>query len=89
MSRTISEIGGGLNFKRKKFVEMIVSMLKGEIEVIIVAHKDRMCRFAFDFVEQLALHKHWTRLPSLIQISLAYLLNCACGAGVFYTINLI
>ncbi|MEO1428435.1 MAG: IS607 family transposase [Cyanobacteria bacterium J06633_8] len=54
VSRTISEIGGGLNFKRKKFLEMIVSMLKGEIEVIIVAHKDRMCRFAFDFVEQLA-----------------------------------
>ncbi|MDJ0618890.1 MAG: IS607 family transposase [Calothrix sp. MO_192.B10] len=54
VSRTISEIGGGLNFKRKKFIEMIVSMLKGEIEVIIVAHKDRMCRFAFDFVEQLA-----------------------------------
>lgn len=54
VSKTISEIGGGLNFKRKKFIEMIVSMLKGEIEVIIVAHKDRMCRFAFDFVEQLA-----------------------------------
>ena len=54
VSRTISEIGGGLNFKRKKFIEMIVSMLKGEIEVIIVAHKDRMCRFAFDFIEQLA-----------------------------------
>ena len=33
---------------------MIISMLKGEIEVIVVAHKDRLCRFAFDFVEQLA-----------------------------------
>ncbi len=54
VSETISEIGGGLNFKRKKFIEMIMSMLKGEIEVIVVAHKDRLCRFAFDFVEQLA-----------------------------------
>jgi predicted site-specific integrase-resolvase len=54
VSDTISEIGGGLNFKRKKFIEMIISMLKGEIEVIVVAHKDRLCRFAFDFVEQLA-----------------------------------
>jgi len=54
VSETICEIGGGLNFKRKKFIEMIISMLKGEIEVIIVGHKDRLCRFAFDFVEQLA-----------------------------------
>ena len=34
---------------------MVISLLKGEIEVIIVAHKDRLCTFAFDFVEQLAL----------------------------------
>ncbi len=54
ITETISEIGGGLNFKRKKFIEMIISMLKGEISVIVVAHKDRLCRFAFDFVEQLA-----------------------------------
>jgi len=54
VSETIDEIGGGLNFKRKKFIEMIISMLKGEIDVIVVAHKDRLCRFAFDLIEQLA-----------------------------------
>ncbi len=54
VSETISEIGGGLDFKRKKFIEIIIAMLKGDIEVIVVAHKDRLCRFAFDFVEQLA-----------------------------------
>lgn len=58
VSETISEIGGALNFKRKKFIEMIISMLKGEIEVIIVAHKDRLCRFAFDFVEELAKYSN-------------------------------
>lgn len=31
-------------------------MLRGDIGVIVVAHKDRLCRFAFDFVEQLANH---------------------------------
>jgi predicted site-specific integrase-resolvase len=51
----ISEIGGGLNFKRKKFLSMIMSMLKGEISIIVVAHKDRLCRFAFDFIAELAL----------------------------------
>jgi predicted site-specific integrase-resolvase len=50
----IKEIGGGLNFKRKLFLKMIFSMLQGEIKVIVVAHKDRLCRFAFDFIEKLA-----------------------------------
>jgi predicted site-specific integrase-resolvase len=50
----VSEIGGGLNFKRKKFLNLIFSMLRGEINFIVVAHKDRLCRFAFDFIETLA-----------------------------------
>lgn len=54
IDQTITEIGGLLNFKRKKFMSLMVSMLKGEIEMIILAHKDRLCRFAFDFIEQLA-----------------------------------
>ncbi|MDJ0692065.1 MAG: IS607 family transposase [Xenococcaceae cyanobacterium MO_188.B32] len=50
----ISEIGGGLNFKRRKFLKLISSILSGEVETLIVAHKDRLCRFAYDFVEYLA-----------------------------------
>lgn len=30
-------------------------MLKGEISVIVIAHKDRMCRFAFEFIQELAI----------------------------------
>lgn len=51
----VSEIGGGLNFKRKKFLAIIMSMLKGEISVLVVAHKDRLCRFAFEFIQELAI----------------------------------
>ena len=50
----ISEVGGGLNFKRRKFLKLISSILSGEVEKLIVAHKDRLCRFAYDFVEYLA-----------------------------------
>ena len=50
----ISEVGGGLNFKRRKFLKLISSILSGEVETIVVAHKDRLCRFAYDFVEYLA-----------------------------------
>jgi len=50
----VSEIGGGLNFRRKKFLSVMFSMLKGEISTLIVAHKDRLCRFAFEFIQELA-----------------------------------
>lgn len=50
----ITEIGGGLNFKRKKFLSTIFLMLAGELDFIVVAHKDRLCRFAFEFIEELA-----------------------------------
>jgi putative resolvase len=47
----ISEIGSGLNFKRKKFMALMERVAKREIKRIVVAHKDRLCRFGFDFVE--------------------------------------
>lgn len=50
----ITEIGGGLNFKRKKFLSTIFLMLAGELDFIVVEHKDRLCRFAFEFIEELA-----------------------------------
>lgn len=51
----VREVGGGLNFKRKKFLNLMFSILKGEIKTVVVAHKDRLCRFAFEFIEELAL----------------------------------
>lgn len=49
----IEEIGGGLNFKRKKFLSLVDDALTGKVETIVIAHKDRLCRFAFDLIEQL------------------------------------
>ncbi len=49
----LEEIGGGLNFKRRKFLALIEDALSGKIEMIVIAHKDRLCRFAFDLSEQL------------------------------------
>jgi len=51
----VKEIGGGLNFKRKKFLSIIFSILKGEVKTLVIAHKDRLCGFAFDFIDELAL----------------------------------
>lgn len=53
ISEVISEIGGGLNFKRPKFLKLIRSAIAGEIRFLYVAHKDRLCRFGFELVEQI------------------------------------
>jgi predicted site-specific integrase-resolvase len=49
----ICEIGGGLNFKRPLFLKLVTSALEGKVDLIIVAHKDRLCRFAFELLETL------------------------------------
>ncbi|WP_414586549.1 IS607 family transposase [Scytonema sp. PCC 10023] len=53
ITEVISEIGGGLNFKRPKFLKIIKSAIAGEIRFLYVAHKDRLCRFGFELVEQI------------------------------------
>lgn len=45
----IQEIGGGLNFKRKKFIEIMDAVGSGQVSHLIVAHKDRLVRFGFDW----------------------------------------
>ena len=49
----IEEIGGGLNFKRKKFLELTSDISKGKVANLVIAHKDRLCRFGFDYFENL------------------------------------
>jgi putative resolvase len=40
-----------MNWKRKGFLKLMTQVSKGEIGEIVVGHKDRLCRFGFDFVE--------------------------------------
>jgi predicted site-specific integrase-resolvase len=53
ITEVVGEVGGGLNFKRPKFLKIIQQAVLGEIELLYVAHKDRLCRFGFDLVEQI------------------------------------
>lgn len=48
----LSDIGSGLNFKRKNFLKMIDLIEKQEVSEIIVTYKDRLARFAFDLLEE-------------------------------------
>ena len=46
------DIGSGLNYKRKQFVLIMERVERGEIAEIIVAHKDRLVRFGFEWFEK-------------------------------------
>lgn len=50
----IKEVGGGMNFKRKQFLDLVDRVASGEISRLIVAHKDRLVRFGFDLLDHLA-----------------------------------
>jgi len=49
----ISDIGSGLNFKREGLNKIIDGAIKGEIEIIVVAYKDRLARFGYELVEKI------------------------------------
>ena len=49
-----SEVGSGLNFKRKIFLSLMDRIEIGEIKNLYIAHKDRLARFGFDYFEHMA-----------------------------------
>ena len=48
-AEVVAEVGGGLNYKRKKFLALLERVMSGDIERIVIAYKDRFARFGFDF----------------------------------------
>ena len=60
----ISEIGGGLNFERKKFLEIMDAVERREVKMLIIAHKDRLARFGFEYFRYF-LAKHNCELVTL------------------------
>lgn len=50
----VEEIGGGLNFKRKRFLELTDAIGRREVKTLILAHKDRLARFGFEWFEHYA-----------------------------------
>ena len=66
----IKDIGSGLNFKRPGLQKMVDKVLSGNVQEIVVAHKDRLCRFGFDLL-QFIFDRSNTRLVVLEQSSLS------------------
>jgi predicted site-specific integrase-resolvase len=58
----ISDVGSGLSFKRKGFKAILDAAYAGDIHELVVAYKDRLCRFGFDMVQYLVEEKNGGRL---------------------------
>ena len=50
----ISDIGSGINYKKKGLKELIKRISQNEVEKVVVLYKDRLLRFGFDLVEYMA-----------------------------------
>ena len=46
----ITDIGSGLNFKRKGLISILERASKGEIREVVVAHRDRLARFGYELI---------------------------------------
>ena len=49
----IKDIGSGLNFKRKGLTKIIDYAINGEINELVIAYKDRLCRYGFEMIEHI------------------------------------
>jgi putative resolvase len=47
----VEEIGGGLNFGRKRFLDIMDAVGRREVRTIVLAHKDRLVRFGYPWFE--------------------------------------
>lgn len=45
------DIGSGLNEKRKGYLKILDYAIKGELNELVIAYKDRLCRFGYDTFE--------------------------------------
>lgn len=70
VSEWLSDIGSGLNYKRRDFLSLMEMVERGEVATIIIAHKDRLVRFGFEWFE-LFCKNHGTNIIIMNQESLS------------------
>jgi len=49
----VEDVGSGLNYKRKGFITLLERICNGDVEEVVVAHRDRLCRFGFELIKWL------------------------------------
>lgn len=61
VSEWLFDIGSGLNYTRKNFLSLMEMVERGEVIQIIIAHKDRLIRFGFEWFE-IFCNNHGTKI---------------------------
>lgn len=53
----ISDVGSGINCRRKGLLELLDRINQGEVEKVVILYKDRLSRFGFELIEYMvSLH---------------------------------
>jgi len=57
----VTDVGSGINWKRKGLRTILEQSMQGKVSEVVVAHRDRICRFGFELIEFI-LKKNQTKL---------------------------
>jgi len=50
-SELVTDIGSGINWRRKGLQTILELAMSGHLKRLVVTHRDRLCRFAFELIE--------------------------------------
>jgi excisionase family DNA binding protein len=50
--QVITDVGSGLNMKRKGFLKLLRMILNNEVSKVVIAYPDRLVRFGFEIIEE-------------------------------------
>jgi predicted site-specific integrase-resolvase len=51
VERVFSDVASGLNFRRRGLCALLDAAFAGRVRTVYIAHRDRLCRFAYDCLE--------------------------------------
>jgi putative resolvase len=60
----MQDIGSALNYKRKQFIRLFELVEQGRVKTILIAHRDRLVRFGFEWFEAFC-ERHGTQIIKL------------------------
>lgn len=66
----LEDVGSGLNYRRKNFLLLMEMVERNEVEEIVIAHKDRLVRFGFEWFEKFCVD-HGARITVMNAESLS------------------
>ncbi|ANB61553.1 IS607 family transposase [Anoxybacteroides amylolyticum] len=88
VDEVVTDIGSGLNYKRKHWNRLMEACVDGKVSTILIAHKDRFVRFGYEWFEQfldklgvkiIVIHNEkWSPQEELVQdlISIIDVFSC-------------